>query len=101
MLEYPAKWEKDDDFYYIEFIDIPEAFTQGETMEELLDNAGDVLTAIIKCMFEESLEIPMPSKVNGENIVYIKVSSETAPPVLIKNYRKSTNSSQGDIAQKS
>ncbi len=43
MIEYPARFKKEERFFFCRFIDFPDiAFTQGLTMDELKENARDV-----------------------------------------------------------
>ena len=101
MLSYPAKWEPDENGgYFIQFIDIPDAFTEGDTMEELVEMAEDVLAAVVGCMIEDGIEVPRPSIVKGENILYVDLTPETALPLFIKEMRKEMGFSQEKIAKK-
>ncbi|MBD3949432.1 type II toxin-antitoxin system HicB family antitoxin [Tuanshanicoccus lijuaniae] len=43
MLIYPATFEKDEKYILVRFPDIPEAVTQGETLEEAYEMAQEVL----------------------------------------------------------
>ena len=48
MLIYPATFEKDGKYILVKFPDIPEAFTEAETMEEAFLMAEEVLGAILE-----------------------------------------------------
>jgi antitoxin HicB len=66
--EYPYTVEKDEDgFLFVQFTDLEEAFTQGETLEEAAFNASEVLSAILAYRLEDNQEIPEPSEcpING------------------------------------
>lgn len=76
MLQYPAKFEKEEKFYILEFIDFPQAFTQGKTMEQLVFRAQDVLSIAIKHNLDRNIPIPPPSNIMGENIMLIDPSPE-------------------------
>jgi antitoxin HicB len=60
---YPARvtFDKEEGRYLIEFPDIPEAITEGESLEEAYFNAAEVLTLSIEGRLEEGLEVPEPS----------------------------------------
>ncbi|OIP46956.1 MAG: HicB family protein [Deltaproteobacteria bacterium CG_4_10_14_3_um_filter_60_8] len=51
--------------YLVQFVDIEEAFTEGETMEEAAFNAAEVLTALLAYRLEKGAQIPEPSEVDG------------------------------------
>ncbi|WP_439647003.1 type II toxin-antitoxin system HicB family antitoxin [Aerococcus agrisoli] len=61
MLIYPATFEKDGKYFLVSFPDIPEAMTQGETMEEAYDMALEVLELAL----EDKTELPKPSSVES------------------------------------
>ncbi len=71
MKGYPARYIKEEKFYSLKFIDL-DAITQGETMEELLINAQDILSLVIEEDMKRDREISPPSKVEGEDIVYVE-----------------------------
>jgi antitoxin HicB len=43
------------------FIDLPEAITEGETLEEVFFNAAEVLTLTLEGRIDEGIDIPMLS----------------------------------------
>jgi antitoxin HicB len=100
-MKYPAKYKKDGKFLTIKFIDLPNAVTQGETMEELMRNAQDVLSLILGYRLEENKEIPMPStKARGKNVVYVEPYPEIILPLEIRKIRNELGKSQSEIAEK-
>lgn len=48
--------------YAVSFVDIPEAITQGDTIEEALAMAADALLTAMDFYFEDRRPVPMPSK---------------------------------------
>jgi len=50
-----------DGAYFVQFPDLEECFTQGETLEEAAFNASEVLTGILAYRIENHQEIPEPS----------------------------------------
>ena len=58
--QYPAviSYSSEDKVYYADFPDIPNCFTDGQTLREALDNAGDVLTLML--LHNESTGKPFP-----------------------------------------
>ena len=60
-MKYPAKFTKDDGGYVVTFRDIPEAITQGDTLEEAHEMAAEVLLSAMDFYTEDSRPIPPPS----------------------------------------
>lgn len=60
---YPAifDYDKSSKRYTVSFPDLPEAITEGETLEEAFFNASEVLTLTLESRIDEGIEIPMPS----------------------------------------
>jgi antitoxin HicB len=69
---YPARFSKEDEgVCFVQFIDIPEAMTDGETMEEAELNAREALSRELGFKLDNNLEIPVPSPHEGDDIRYI------------------------------
>ena len=66
---YPAYVLQEDNRYRVQFPDLVEAITEGETLEEALFQAVDVLTLTLEGRMEEGHEIPQPSKLNDAYLV--------------------------------
>lgn len=47
--------------FAVEFPDIPEAFSEGETLEECLDNACEVMAIAVEEYLEKQKLLPRPS----------------------------------------
>ncbi|NNP68946.1 type II toxin-antitoxin system HicB family antitoxin [Acinetobacter sp. Ac_5812] len=73
---YPANFIKEPDgSYVVTFRDIPEAITQGDTLEEAKDMAQDALITAMDFYFEDERSIPLPSKgVKGEELIEVPIS---------------------------
>ena len=81
IYEYPAILKYDDDCFYVRFPDIENCFTDGNTREEAIDMACDVLPLML-CDYEDRrLDIPKPSKLEAitpeanEEVVLIKANT--------------------------
>lgn len=62
MIAYPYLAELgEDNRFFVHFVDIEEAFTQADTLEEAAFNATEVLTGVLACRLEDNEEIPEPS----------------------------------------
>ena len=99
MIKYPAQYIKEENFYSIRFIDI-DAVTQGKTMEELLLNAKDILSLVIEEDLKRSKEIPDPSVIKGENILYVEPYSHVVLSLLVRQLRKEENLTQKQVADR-
>jgi antitoxin HicB len=70
--------------YVVTFRDIPEAITQGDSDEEAMEMARDVLREAMGVYFSEKRSVPMPSKPKrGEMLVDLPPS--VASKVLLLN----------------
>lgn len=66
MLVYPATFETDGDYTLVKFPDIPEAITQGETINQAYEMASEVLGLALegKTTFPQASSIEAIQKVN-------------------------------------
>ena len=69
---YPCTIKEDDGVFYVNFPDFDDCFTDGDTMEEAVSNAKDVLEAVAFSYMKNNRPLPEPGKVN-ENVVYIEL----------------------------
>lgn len=60
---YPAIFTKEEKFYSVRFPDIESCYTQGETLQEALEMATDVLSLTLYNLEEEEKKIPTPSEI--------------------------------------
>ncbi len=75
---YPTKLtaDKKDGGYTVTFRDLPEAITQGDTLEEALEQAAGALQAALEGRIMDDLDIPAPSKPKrGERLVAVPVQT--------------------------
>ena len=75
-LNYPAKLTKEKNGgYLVRFCDFPEAITQGESLEDALNEAADCLEEAVANRIEMRLEIPTPSELtHGQYLVSVPVA---------------------------
>jgi len=65
-MAYPYTLEpQEDGGFFVQFIDIEEAFTEGETEEEAAFNASEVLSGVLAVRLERGEDIPQPSAVGA------------------------------------
>ena len=88
-VEYPAIiTPQETGGYLVEFPDLEEAFTEGETLEEALFNAAEVLTLMLECRLDDKEEIPQPSKIKKKNVYWIAPDIKVQAAVLVKQNRQ-------------
>ena len=83
-IRYPATVElQGDGSFLVQFVDLPETFTEGQTKEEALFNAGEVLSAMLAWRLDEARNVPAPSaKVKGAH--YIAPDAKTQAAMLLR-----------------
>ncbi len=96
-IEYPCTITPDEPAgYFVQFLDIEEAFTTGETLEEALFNASEVLTGILGYRLDSKVDIPQPSAIqSGQYAVAPDTATQSA--LLIRLTRK--DRSLSDLAR--
>jgi len=83
-MRYPANFAPDGKFFLVTFPDFPEAITQGDSMEDALIHAADVLESVLDHYIENSLPIPTPSKPKrGQHLIELPASY--AAKILLLN----------------
>lgn len=63
---YPALFHYEDGGYWAEFPDLSGCFTQGDTVQEVLNNAQESLELYLEATIDNDLNLPKPSQI--ENI---------------------------------
>ena len=83
-IRYPATVESQDDgSFLVRFVDLKDTFTEGQTKEEALFNAGEVLSAMLAWRLDEAKDVPAPSqKVKGA--YYIAPDAKTQAAMLLR-----------------
>ncbi len=91
---YSAKiiFDKIEKRYMVSFPDLDEAITEGESLEEALFNASEVLTLTLEGRLDEGMEIPKPSKNKGKNNYYSIVPSARVQAALLIKKAKGQHS---------
>ncbi|MFN3595407.1 MAG: hypothetical protein ACK4TK_12110 [Thiobacillaceae bacterium] len=54
--------------FLVQFVDLEEAFTEGETEEQAAFNAAEVLTGVLAVRLEQGENIPRPSPAAGRPV---------------------------------
>lgn len=102
MFTYPAKitYNKTDKTYYVNFPDLPNCFTDGDTLEGALKRAKEVLSLYLESVLENNFKFPEPSKASGKGIYMISPELNVSFAILLKKEREKQNLSQMQIAEK-
>lgn len=86
-IQYPAIFEpQKEGGYCVRFPDLPDAITEGDTLDEAVFNAADVLTLTLDGRMDEGLEIPPPSR-KARNARFIAPDAKTQAALLIRTAR--------------
>lgn len=83
-IRYPATVEPQaDGSFLVQFVDLPDTFTEGQSKEEALFNASEVLSAMLAWRLDEAKDVPAPSqKVRGAH--YIAPDAKTQAAMLLR-----------------
>lgn len=85
MLGFPALFEKDEGGgYFVSYRDIPEALTQGETLDEAREAARGALVTAMDFYIEDNRRVPDPSPVEA-NEEFIELPLSIGAKVLLLN----------------
>ncbi|CAN0620574.1 Antitoxin HicB 2 [Burkholderia multivorans] len=99
MLRYPAKFEPEDGGHVVTFRDIPEAITQGDTIDEAREMAADALLTAMDFYFEDKRPVPAPSKaMNGETLVALPASASAK--ILLLNEMLTQKVTPSELARR-
>jgi len=94
---YPVKLtrERKDGGYVVSCRDIPEAITQGDTVEHALAEAEGALQAAIEGRMEDGLDIPTPSRPkHGERMVAAPITTALKAAVYISMREQGVSKSE-------
>ncbi len=83
-MRYPIEIKRDGKFLLVTFPDIPEAITQGRNLEEARQAAADALESALDFYFDDSRQVPLPSRVKsgGE---FVELAPSLSAKVLLLN----------------
>jgi Uncharacterized conserved protein len=99
-MHYPVMIEKSgDSSFFVSFPDIPEALTQGETLEDALVMAKDALETALEFYFEDERTVPLPSKPENDQLV-VELSPSLWAKVLLLNEMVVQNIRPADLARR-
>jgi antitoxin HicB len=85
-IRYPATLTREaDGGFLVQFLDFEEAFTEGDSLEEALFNAAEVLTLTLDARIDEGIPIPEPSVVADAHA--IAPSAKVQAALLVRRAR--------------
>lgn len=83
-IRYPAIVESQKDgTYRVRFLDLPDAFTEGQTLEAALLNAAGVLSAMLAWRLNEAKDVPAPTQ-KFKGAQYIAPDAKTQAAMLLR-----------------
>lgn len=74
--------------YLVTLPDLEEAFTEGETLEEALFNAAEVLSLVLESRMDNKEDIPDPGEKKGRNVYLIAPDVKIQAALLVRKNRK-------------
>ena len=84
-LLYPATFEpQPGGGFSVWFHDLPEAITEGETLDEALLHAQEVLSLSLRGRIEDDMDIPLPSSMIDANIRSVAPDAQAQAAVLVR-----------------
>jgi antitoxin HicB len=83
-MRYPFKIRPDGKFFLVTFPDIPEAITQGESVEQALAVAQDALETALEFYFDGSRAVPEPSPIK-RGWHFVELPASLSAKVLLLN----------------
>ena len=83
-IRYPATVTlQADGSHLVQFVDLPDTFTEGASREEALFNAAEVLSGMLAWRLDEAKDVPAPSqKIKGAQ--YIAPDAKTQAAMLLR-----------------
>ena len=87
---YPARISpQEDGGFLVQFLDLEDTFTEGETLEEALFNATEVLSAMLAWHLEQGHPVVSPTLglVQQDEIFYVSPDSKTQAALLLRTAR--------------
>lgn len=97
--QYPVQITPDGDGYLVQFPDIPEAITFGESISHAKEMANDALLTALEFYFEDLREVPPPSTVEpGQD--YVELPASIAVKVQLLNEMVRQRVKQTELAKR-
>ncbi len=95
-ITYPAMVTKQEGGYFVTFVDLPDTFTEGESLDEAMFNAAEVLSGMLAWRLDEGMDIPVATPKLKE-AHYIAPDLKTQAALLLRRAR--ADRSLADLAR--
>lgn len=83
-IRYPATLTPQPDAtVFVQFVDLEDTFTEGQTVEEALFNASEVLSGMLAWRLDQGLSVPVPSA-GVADAHYIAPDAKTQAAMLLR-----------------
>lgn len=90
---YPCVVRHEDGVYYANFPDFDACFTDAESLDELFVNTKEVLNGLINTIYENDMDVPMPSEADDIELksdeFLILVKADLSSNMIENTYIKS------------
>lgn len=88
-IHYPARITPQvDGGFLVQFVDMEDTFTEGETLEEALFNAAEVLSAMVSWHLDEGHALPKPTPdLLDAEVHYVTPDAKTQSALLLRQAR--------------
>lgn len=96
--EYPFKITREGEKHLVQFVDLEEAFTEGNSLEQAIFNAQDVLSMVLAQRIEDKKEIPDPSR-RGPGMKVVAPEAAVQAALLTRKVRESADKTIADLAR--
>jgi antitoxin HicB len=83
-MRYPIELKPDGRYFLVTFPDIPEAITQGKTVDAAKEAASAALETALDFYFEQSRVVPAPSRIK-RGAEFVELSASLSAKVLLLN----------------
>lgn len=83
----------------MQFLDLEEAFTEGDTVEEAKFNASEVLSLTLTGRIEDGFNVPTPTDAKGDNIYCAIPDADIQVALQVHWLREAMNVSMADLAR--
>ncbi|MDD5389566.1 MAG: hypothetical protein PHD37_09485 [Gallionellaceae bacterium] len=88
-IRYPATNEQQDTGFFVQFVDLPDTFTEGVTVEEALFNAAEALSAMLVDWHLDQEQVLPEASVGLTGAHYIAPDAKTQAALLARRARGS------------
>lgn len=100
MIYYTKVHLDEDGGYWTEFPDFQTPGSEGNSLEEALENSKEALEGILESLFDRECNIPAPKVRKGKNYYPIKVDVSIATPIILRKLRLAHNLTLKQLARK-